>query len=176
MHRALTLLALLATTATVPLAAQAPSAAVAPGARVRVVSPNASGVFTVVRVTADSLTIARDAAAPIQVLRLDVQRLDVSLGPRSTGAGIGRGMLIGGAVGGAAGIGVGLADGGDWLFSRRDVATIFGVLGTAAGALVGGIVGATKTSERWERVFVRPSVGVVPGPNPRALVRLTRTF
>ena len=173
---ALAALALLLAAA--PLGAQSAPASVPEGARVRLTSPNARGVFTVVRVTADTLTVARGAIAPVAIALLDVQRLDRSLGRRSTAAGRRRGLLIGLGVGGIVGGLLGFITEDETLsqYTKADAARDGGIVGAIAGGLIGRARGAKHPGERWESVALAQRVGVAPGPGGRLAVRVSGSF
>lgn len=91
----------------------------------------------------------------------------------------GKGAAIGGVVGGAVGVA--------WIAHELTCDTdscsgaylYFGAIGAASGALIGLIVGAVASSERWEEVAVptaRSRLTVTPGPDGtiRLALRLRR--
>lgn len=57
----------------------------------------------------------------------------------------------------AGGVGLGLitylTNESDFVFSRGELATGAGFAGALGGAVIGGVVGATRTSERWRTVY-----------------------
>ena len=80
----------------------------------------------------------------------------------------GDGFLTGARVGAVAGLVVGVmsgyAEGDDegtlLAFTAEDKAVLFGVTLGGVGALLGGIIGAATSGDRWERVPLRPRVGI----------------
>lgn len=174
-------LAALAPLAAAPLAAQAPADSGA-RVRVRVALPRIAGTFHVLAATPDSLVLQRDPGSPVhRVAVASIERLDVSRGPRSAGAGFGRGLLIGGLIGAGVGIATGLASGSDdpggFLAMDAEAKALGGglVLGVGGG-LVGGLIGALAPGERWQRV--EPGrVAVVAPPGGRGVgLRLAGAF
>jgi hypothetical protein len=164
--------------AAAPLGAQSAPASIPEGARVRLTSANARGVFTVVRATAETLTVARGATAPVAIPFRDVQRLDQSLGRRSTAAGRRRGLLTGLGVGGAVGAVLGAVTETESLsqYTKADAARDGGIVGAMAGGLIGRARGAKHPGERWESVPLVQRVGVAPGPGARLAVRVSGSF
>ena len=164
--------------AAAPLGAQSAPASITEGARVRLTSPNARGVFTVVRVTADTLTVVREPTAPVAIPLLAVQRLDLSGGRRSAAAGRRRGLLIGAGVGGAVGGLLCLVQEDEALnqYTKMDAMRDCGILGAIVGGLIGRARGAKNPGERWEPVALAQRVGVAPGPGGRLAVRVSRSF
>lgn len=150
------------------LFAQALPAPLAAGARVRVQAAGMRAVGTVQEVRGDTLVMLGADMRPITLARGDLNRVWVSEGRRSTGAGIGRGLGLGLLIGGVTGAVLGIADGDDEdgfiaLTAEEKAMAGFVALG-GAGALVGAIAGAALPGERWKRVdrrtlAVRPSAG-----------------
>ena len=79
--------------------------------------------------------------------------------------GLFRGAAIGAGVGMGVGAVIGYSDGDDpdnmfISFSAEEKAVLGGVTLGAAGLVLGGIVGAVTSGDRWERVPLRPRVAV----------------
>ncbi len=170
MRRATLLIAMLVLTPLTTAAGQGATAA--PGARIRVSAQGLAAtrvVGTVVALRADTLVLAPQNGRGLLALPLEsVQRLEVSRGRSSVGSTVmkhaGIGLLVGAASGALAGPYVlssacitpekdldahwqcfdDLADGE----ARLKATVLFGIAGTAIGAVVGAIVGR----ERWEKV------------------------
>lgn len=138
-------------------------AEVQPGARIRVRSPAriaGRAVGIMIGRSSDSLTFAREGAAPVPLALRDITLLEVSRG-KSRGRGAIRGMVLGGAIGlvlGAAEYEEGKCDG--TICSRGTAAE----LGAIGGVLVGSVLGAAIGVERWERVALPLHVVVLRGP------------
>ena len=185
MRRATLLIAVLVLTPLTTVTAQ--EAAAAPGTRIRVSAQGLAAprlVGTVVALHADTLLFApQSGRGLIAVPRESIERLEVSRSRSSVGPAIlkyaGIGLFMGAATGALAGplvmssgctalkkdVGnqskclADLVDGE----TRLKAALLFGIAGTAVGALVGAIVGR----ERWERV-VPGGVRVSFAPQPTA--------
>ncbi len=145
-------------------------APVAPGDRVRVTAPTLAPkrlVGTVVEMGADTCLLALEGhAAPVALPLASVTIVEVSRGMKSN---VVKGALIGGAVSGGIVLGLGLAAQGDdsgWFeVTAGDVAIATAVFG-AVGAVIGGIIGAASSGERWQEVPLdRLRVGVMPAEN-----------
>lgn len=169
----------------VSLDAQAVPVALAAGTRVRLTTDAlGKGVYSVVRATADTLVVTpRGAAMPQSVPIAAVRRLEVSLGRRSRLAGAGRGAaygLIGGVVTGVArgylGGGTEAAPGAEGDRSAGDNAALYGIIFGVLGGIGGSIVGVIRPGERWRRMSLQPSVGVLPNPRVGVVVSLSRAF
>jgi hypothetical protein len=152
------------------------------GSRVRIESPVARGIFSVVRVTDDTVTVRTDAlSAPVAVPRADMTRLALSMGRRSAGSGAWRGALTGAALGAVVGAATGLASGDDdesaWFaMSAGEKAVGGGVALGLGGAILGGVVGAIYRGERWERTPLLPRVGMMPAAGERMAVATAWTL
>ena len=185
MHRATLLIAVLVLTPLSTVTAQ--DATAAPGTRIRASAQGLAAplVGTVVALHADTLLFApQSGREPIAVPLESIQRLEVSRSRSSVGPAIlkyaGIGLFLGAATGALAGplvmssgctalkkdVGnqskclADLVDGE----TRLKAALLFGLAGTAVGALVGAIVGR----ERWERVAPgRVRVSFAPQPTAR---------
>lgn len=140
-----------------------------PGERIRVADAPGSGhrvVGSVVRSDADTIGIATEAGSVVAIPGSSLSQYEVSRGLRSAfGRGLGLGALVG-VIGGSV---VGLAAAEDDGFCNTGCAVVGGgILFGAAGAVVGGIVGAGSHYEKWERVDrAGPGLVVRPGPSKR---------
>lgn len=174
MLRIATIATFLATTA-LPAAGQS-SVSVEPGDQIRVRAAGVRGAWTVLSVTPDTLRLQRDGGE--EAVATDrLTGVDVSLGPRSRGAGAARGAGIGGLAGVLTGAALGFADGDDppgLLAFTAEAKAFFGavVLG-AGGAVTGGIIGALAPGHRWRR-FDDASLTVEPAGEGRWALRVTR--
>lgn len=156
-------------------AAHAQSPAVAPGDRIRVTTTESFQLIgTLSAMSPDSLELTteeREVRIPLNM----VERFEVSTGQKRN---TGKGALIGLAVGGLA---LGLASlaadgesecaGGDLCFDFPPPGVRFvigGVLGGLIGAGVGALIGRSSRSDRWERVSVETSLGLLQ-PHPTAM-------
>jgi hypothetical protein len=94
---------------------------------------------------------------------LEMRRLQLGLGPhRQIAASIGVGALVGGA---GLGLLTALTTKDDLFFSRGELAAAAGLVGALGGAVIGGVVGTFRTSERWRTVYragERRGVAVTP--------------
>lgn len=144
----------------------------APGDRIRIDRSSEPGhrlTGAVVRSDADSIGIATTEGEVVTIPGSSLGRYQVSRGMRS---GFGRGLGVGalaGAVGGSL-VGMGVANGDDFCNAACGLvggALLFG----GAGAIVGGIVGASSHYEKWETVD-RSGPGVVVRPGKTAGVDL----
>lgn len=176
MHRATLALALLAITpaASASLRAQS-SAPVAVGERVRITTPSQRGPYRyvggVAEVRGDTLMVQTgDAAAPRPVAIADISKLEVSRGKHGNGR---RGMLYGTLIGAGVGTIAGAASykkpdcaGSTWFCDTGRGADAFagGLVGGVIGFAIGGIWGATHSSERWvpRTLGSAAHVGVIP--------------
>jgi hypothetical protein len=152
------------------------ASAVAPGARVRVTSPGGEPrVGTLVALTPDTL-VARWAAGDSGAVALaQVTGLEVSRGLRARPwQGAGYGLLTGAGIGGVIGLvsyrGCGGRDNciesGNAGTNAAAAALVIG----AAGALVGGVVGALSRSEAWQPVAAGRRVRLAAPPAGRGVV------
>ena len=186
MRRATLLIAVLVLTPLTTVTAQ--EATAAPGTRIRVSAQGFAAprlVGTVVALHADTLLFAPQRGRGLIVVPLEsIQRLEVSRSRSSVGSTIlkyaGIGLFLGAASGALAGPFV-MSSGCTALKkdldnqskcladlvngeTRLKAALLFGIAGTAVGALVGAIVGR----ERWERVVPgRVRVSFAPQPTAR---------
>ncbi len=154
---------------TVPL----PLASLSEGARVRITAvhgaaglpSDAAFIGTVQRVTADSVSFVAQTSAPITLALSQIETLQAAIGVRRYGK---RGLGIGLATGVLGGGLFGYATGDGYFFTKDEAmlfgATVFGVLGAAAG----GLIGLSITGDAWrpvalgtlsDRVLVRPLLG-----------------
>ncbi len=162
------LLALVLASPSVAVAAQ--QTPVTPGARVRISAPSVAEnplLGTVVALPADTLIVdAPGYADPLALPLASVARLEVSQGQESrTLKGAGIGSLIG-AGAGLASAAIACAITGDCDSGDPYTGLVYlslGVLGAAAGALTGAIIGSTKEVDRWVDVpLERVRFGLTP--------------
>lgn len=146
-----------------------------PGERIRVADTPGSGhrvVGSVVRSDADTIGIATESGSVVAIPGRSLSRYEVSRGLRS---GFGRGLGLGALVGAVGGSLLGMAAVDDDGFCNTACGLVGGaVLFGAAGAVVGGIVGASSHYEKWEKVErTGPGLVVRPGPAERVEVGLS---
>ncbi len=153
-----------------------------PGARVRAWNSQPADerfVGTLLEIRGDTLSLQGEGRADTtRILRTAVTRLDISAGQmRHTGRGAARGFLIGGAVGALAGF---LIEPGTCYFDsgcRELDALVGGAFGAGTGLLIGTVVGAITTSDRWQEVPVdRFRVGLLPQRNGRVALLASVSF
>jgi len=103
----------------------------------------------------------------------EIEKLEISRGKARNA---GTGALVGGIVVGAAGLGLGIAMASDDFFdtSGSDVVAVT-FLGIAAGALVGGAIGAAIKTEKWDEVK-KLEFGVIVAPDNNMGIALTWDF
>ena len=155
--------------------AQEPSEVI-PGTRVRITAPTVAEKRLVGTITAwgpENLTVTSEKG-PIVLPRGAVSRLEVSRGRKSRG----RGALVGAGIGVGAGVVGGFAHGSDppglVSFNASFYAFGYGILGAAAGALIGL---AITPGERWEELpSTRFRVSVAPVRGHGLGVFLTLAF
>lgn len=148
-----------------PATAAAQSRPVASGDRIRVWTEDAAntqlrskpvrGELTFW--TADTIRILADRTLSDRAIALtSVTRVDVSAGRASRGRSAVRAGGIGLLLGGLTGTVIGYASGDDppgWFSSSaEEKAAIFGILLGGTSTIVGGVIGAIRPGERWERV------------------------
>jgi hypothetical protein len=166
MRRAAAFFAALLLTPAFGLAAQAPLYSNV-GNRVRLKTDSASQwlVGTLVGADGDSLRLrVADRAPIVSVARRTVSQFEVRYGGHSKA---GKGALTGFFVGAAAGAIAGFASGDDppgWFsFTAGQKALVLGLLGSASGALLGAVIGASSHSDRWTSVSLgRAKVALAP--------------
>lgn len=100
---------------------------------------------------ADSMRLAWRAGDTASLALVEMHQLELGLGTRRPiAASMGWGALAGG-------VGLGLitylSNESDFLFNRGELAAAAGLVGALGGAVIGGVVGATRTSERWRTVY-----------------------
>jgi hypothetical protein len=155
--------------------------AIDPGTRVRLtfegdadpLAPGRGGARTrrvgrVIVVGDRTVTVAFDGhSRPVEFDQASIAGLERSLGGRPRGKGAARGAGIGLLAGVAGGVLIGIASGDDErglvAFSAGEKAAIYGIGLGALGTIGGAIVGASRSTERWERgapVFAKGRVGV----------------
>jgi hypothetical protein len=168
-----------------PAATAAAQAAVqiAAGERVRVKAAGSRPqIVTVVDVGAGS--IAGVSGGRSVTLELSsIERMERSVGDRSRGdglvRGLGRGFLVGGVGGALLGAASGTPGCTSWdmtCYSREEGALGFSVIFGAAGALVGGFMGMASPGEQWQRVAVPARLAVTPTGSGGGAVRLSLDF
>jgi hypothetical protein len=142
--------------------------ALVPGARVRVAAPAVRAepvIGRLVSLERTSLVVLEDGrAAPLTLLASEVRGLDASRGRRRWSAlGAGIGAPVGAAVAVAAGPIIPRGGGGIVGCCGRGGEIVMDVvIGGAAGAFVGALVGWGFETERWQRVplpWLRATVG-----------------
>lgn len=124
--------------------------------------------------SADSLRLAWRTGDTASMAVVEMRRLELGLGPgRPIAASMGWGALAGG-VGFA--LITFLSNEGDFIFSRGEVTAMAGTVGALGGAIIGGVVGASRTTERWRTVYragdrigvaVTPALGRMRGVQVR---------
>ena len=147
----------------------------APGERIRIADASGSGhrvVGSVVRSDADTIGLATESGSVVAIPGQSLSHYEVSRGMRS---GFGRGLGLGALAGAIGGSLVGMAAASDDGFCNTACGLVGGaVLFGAAGAVVGGIVGASSHYEKWEKVDrTGPGLVVRPGPAKRVDVGLS---
>lgn len=175
--------------ATSSVMAQQQGTELATGARVRLTSPTLKNqqVVRIVSVGSDTVVFRSDATPETRRLALrDISVVETSLGERRrTGRGAVIGLLAGAVIGGIAGYQA--HDACDDAFPTAltgclspvgagGSAAILGVVGGAAGLLIGSSIGWLAKSEKWQRVpFNGRSASVVPS-HGGVLVTVSRPF
>ena len=152
--KAMLIALLVASLASIPLAAQAPAEFVV-GSRVRV-SVNDGRRLTgrVEQVTADTLVLLPEGQAAVSLPIATLNRVDVSRGSQSRGRSAWRYATWGAAIGAASGaISLGLQHEQVGDGSSVGSAVALGAWsGMLFGGLIGAAIGAGRSSERWDRV------------------------
>lgn len=162
--------------------AEAQAPAVTAGSRVRITSgvhDYDRKVATVHDLRGDSLVLVV-RSKPVTVALSDVDQIQVSVGQRRT---VLRGMLAGGLIGAVGGAVIGAATykpcEGFCMFASNSAggeAAIAGAALGAVGVVIGGIVGAINTTDRWAPATLPGSISVAPSPAGGVAVSLRRTF
>lgn len=139
---------------------QAVQLSIPQGARVRVIANDARGILRFEGQRADTLVLRHSETDAALVLPLStVQRLSVSGGRRSAGAGALRGLGIGLGIGVAGGAIVGaLSPVNEDAFievSRGESVAFGAILFGGLGAALGTLAGLSNPGEKWERVDLR---------------------
>lgn len=134
------------------------------GDLLRVEAKTRDGMCIYQRTTDDSLFVRRPGEDTIEGLALsDLDRLELSLGPRSGSEGAQRGAIFGFLGGAAAGVVTGLiiSQGADPEDFPKDVTAVAAGLGVGlAGGIIGAVIGAIHPGEAWRRIDLDKSVGV----------------
>ena len=150
-----------------PLVAQTGAAIPAPGARLRVWSPDLRDravVGALLAVDSARLTLERPDGARFVFPWARVDSVQVSRG-REWGRGR-RGALLGALAGGALlATLAGASTGEGEVIDPAAAAGVAFVAGALGGALVGGMIGSSRARERWESVPSWPRLGT-RGPSP----------
>ncbi len=157
----------------------------APGARVRLyASQTADGrygwfVGRIVRWVPDSLTLKPEDDLPVVVPVASITRLEVSRGRRSNWAeGAGIGLLVGAATGAIIGLASDPNCGGFApCFTAESLAAGLAVVFGGVGGVIGLIIGASTTTERWVEVPLdRLRVSFAPQRDGRFALGLSMRF
>ncbi len=155
----------------------------APGARVRLyASQTADGrygrfVGRIVRWVPDSLTLKPEDDLPVVVPVASINRLEGSRGRKSNSAeGAGIGLLVGAATGAIIGLASDTDCGGFGPCGAEEVAALAVVFG-GLGGVIGLIIGASTTTERWVEVPLdRLRVSFAPQRDGRFALGLSMRF
>jgi hypothetical protein len=146
-----------------------------PPARLRIATPElgkSTAIGTLLAVRGDTMLMRLEDSADTTALAMsDLTKLEVSTGHRRP---IARGLGIGLLAGAAIGVVVGAASGDDRegfiSLSAEEKAAVGAVFFGGVGGVAGGIIGATRRVERWQRVSLataRPTIG--PGLDGRGI-------
>lgn len=152
------LVAALAASLPAGVRAQATPVADLVGDRVRLTTSASSRVMVgeVASVTADSLMLLDRSGATSPVAVADIVGLERSLGRTNrTLRGMAWGAGVGFAAGGAGGAALMGATCGSCDPKYGAAFAVGGVLGAAGGGLVGAMIGAVSSGERWESLEIR---------------------
>lgn len=141
-----------------------------PPARLRMATAElgrSPAIGTLLAVRGDTMIVRLEDSSDTTALALsNLTRLELSAGRRRPIVrGMGIGLLAGAAIGAIAGASSGDDRSGFLAFSAEEKAAIGAVFFGGVGAVTGGIIGATRTIERWERVALataRPAIGPLP--------------
>jgi hypothetical protein len=130
---------------------------IAVGQRVRVWTAAPQAITgRVVSTDAASFEVSADGGAPVRIARPAVQRLEISRGGASRGAGARKGALWGAIISGAIGA-VLLPLQRESIGENGSSAGQAAALGAWSGGLFGGVigagVGAARAGENWEQVW-----------------------
>ena len=110
----------------------------------------------VMSVSADGVEVSSESGPPLRVARPAVQRIEVSRGVTSKGAGAMKGAIWGAIISGAAGAvlaGLQHEEIGESGSSVGHAAALGAWSGGLFGGLIGAGVGAARAGERWEQVW-----------------------
>ena len=123
--------------------------------RVRVWTPSPTAVTgRVASVNTDGFEVTEeDGRAPIRIARTAVQRIEVSRGRTSKGAGAKKGALWGAIISGAAGAVLLPLQRGETGSSIGESVALGAWSGGLFGGLIGAGVGAARAGEKWETVW-----------------------
>lgn len=178
-----TIYGILVTALLFPAFAEAQSPTLAPGARVRVTSPNDAlkrhvGVVTEMR--GDSIVLA-GASGRRTVALANVTSLDVSMGTRSN---VGRYALMGlgaGALVGVVSVYASADDcesevGGCFFVDDGGLEAAAVTVISALGLVAGAIAGAAHRTDRWQPVHGSFKASIAPSRSGGVRLALSRTF
>ena len=110
----------------------------------------------VTAMNAGGFEVTEEGRVPVSVARVSVQRLEVSRGGKSKGAGAAKGALRGAIIGGAAGAILAALQHdqiGEDGSSAGEAAAPGAWSGGLFGGLIGAGVGAARAGEHWEQVW-----------------------
>lgn len=153
---------------------------VSPGTRVRVTAPSIAEhriVGTIVTIGADTLTLktkrkvepfilnSNGQAETLAIPFASVTKLEVIRGKKRN---VVKGAGIGVVVGGLSGVVYGFSEGDDppggilgW--TAKEKAAMLGIMGSLSGGVLGALIGALKTTDRWEKAPLdRLRLGLMP--------------
>jgi hypothetical protein len=156
------------------VAAGPDSLSVHKGDRVRIKAVGLEGVFIMEDIGSDAFVLRDpDGVMPQKVRVVDLSSLEVDIS-NSAGRSAMHGAVFGAGAGFMAGILVGLASGDDppeeWGLRAEGKAMILGIVGAAAGLLIGASIGTIYPGERWESIPLnaRLDVGMARNGTARA--------
>jgi hypothetical protein len=110
----------------------------------------------VTSMNAGGFEVTEEGRVPVSVARVSVQRLEVSRGGKSKGAGAAKGALWGAIIAGAAGAILAALQHdqiGEDGSSVGEAAALGAWSGGLFGGLIGAGVGAARAGEHWEQVW-----------------------
>jgi len=171
----------LLTATALPTAAQV-STVLAPGTRLRLITPRPDAsqqTVTIIWATSDSVAFRSEVSPIVRTISLsEVSAVEVrGYGQRP----FLRNMMIGGAVGAAAGAIIASAAYEEcercWFPTTRSAEMTGGALLGGLAGIVGGMAIATvQRAEQWTRIPLNATVGIRPTADRRVALSLGRTF